>query len=49
MPLIKPGNTGALDHQDISQGKFRNQIAQLVNKVLDLEARIKALEAESGS
>lgn len=49
MALIEPGKTGALDHQDISQGNFRNQIAELVNKVLDLEARVKALEAASSN
>ena len=43
-PPKAPGTTGALDHQDLSQGGFRTEIAALVNTVLDLKARVEKLE-----
>lgn len=43
-PPKDPGTAGALDDQNLSQGDFRAQIAALVNTVLDLRARVQALE-----
>lgn len=48
-PPKQPGTVGALDHQDISQGDFRNQLAALVNTVLDLKARVEILETTNNA